>query len=227
MAEEDAKGPGPSDDLPRADDALEDGYVSNADDDASGESDDLVDAEAGQELDDDLSTPEPFDVVDEEAEELTASSDDEESAADEVQIDDPEQLEDAEADAAQAESSEPRKTSRPARKKKSTAAAATDEDAAEAEAASSVATKTRANAPLKKNAPTRSRAEAEAKDAPKKGGIGTFIGQVVQELKKVVWPTGAQLRQYFIVVLVFVLFMIAFIGLIDMLFTWLTVKWFG
>jgi len=42
-----------------------------------------------------------------------------------------------------------------------------------------------------------------------------FVNQSVQELKKVVWPTGAQLRQFFIVVLVFVLFMIALVSLLD------------
>ena len=79
----------------------------------------------------------------------------------------------------------------------------------------------------KKNRPTRSRAQATVSDAPKKTSLGMFVSQVVQELKKVSWPTSAQLWQYFIVVLVFVLFMIAFIGLLDLLFGWLMLKLFS
>jgi len=83
------------------------------------------------------------------------------------------------------------------------------------------------NAPVKKNRPTRSRAEATALDAPKKTGPVQFVGQVVQELKKVSWPTSSQLLQFFLVVLIFVVFMIAFIGLLDVLFGWLMLKLFS
>jgi preprotein translocase subunit SecE len=49
-------------------------------------------------------------------------------------------------------------------------------------------------------------------------GIGLFLRQVVAELRKVIWPTRDQLVTYFVVVLVFVLFMIAFVSVLDLAF---------
>jgi preprotein translocase subunit SecE len=46
----------------------------------------------------------------------------------------------------------------------------------------------------------------------------TFMRQVVAELRKVVWPTQEQLVTYFLVVMVFVLFMIAVVSLLDLAF---------
>lgn len=46
----------------------------------------------------------------------------------------------------------------------------------------------------------------------------TFIRESVGELRKVVYPTGQQLVNYFIVVLIFVLFIIAFVSLLDLAF---------
>ena len=46
----------------------------------------------------------------------------------------------------------------------------------------------------------------------------TFLRQVVAELRKVVWPTQQQLVTYFLVVLVFVLVMIAYVSLLDVAF---------
>lgn len=43
-----------------------------------------------------------------------------------------------------------------------------------------------------------------------------FVKQSVGELRKVVYPTGQQLVNYFIVVLVFVLFVIAYVSLLDL-----------
>jgi preprotein translocase subunit SecE len=43
----------------------------------------------------------------------------------------------------------------------------------------------------------------------------TFYRQVVAELRKVVWPTQQQLITYFIVVLVFVLALIAYVSVLD------------
>ena len=43
-----------------------------------------------------------------------------------------------------------------------------------------------------------------------------FIRQSVGELRKVVYPTGQQLGNYFLVVLVFVLFVIAYVSLLDL-----------
>jgi preprotein translocase subunit SecE len=46
-------------------------------------------------------------------------------------------------------------------------------------------------------------------------GLGLFLRQVIAELRKVIWPTRDQLVTYFAVVLVFVLFMIAFVSVLD------------
>ena len=50
----------------------------------------------------------------------------------------------------------------------------------------------------------------------KRTSIPTFYRQVVAELRKVVYPTQEQLVTYFIVVMVFVLFMMALITLLDL-----------
>ena len=44
----------------------------------------------------------------------------------------------------------------------------------------------------------------------------TFYRQVIAELRKVVWPTQEQLVTYFLVVLVFVLVMIAYVSVLDL-----------
>ena len=49
-------------------------------------------------------------------------------------------------------------------------------------------------------------------------GVGLFLRQVIAELRKVIWPTREQLVTYFMVVLAFVLFMIAFVSLLDYAF---------
>lgn len=54
-----------------------------------------------------------------------------------------------------------------------------------------------------------------------------FYRQVVAELRKVVWPTRKQLSTYFVVVLTFVLFIIAFVSLLDLAFGWAMFKIFG
>ena len=225
MAEEEAKGP---EALPAEGDELEAGYqaaeddVSKADEpltptvDETVEEDadtvepdeegiDVVDAPSGAELGEgDLPEPEAFEVDDEEAEELEDEQDD----LDDI---DEAQLEEAEEDAAQAKSPAPVATKsakdRPTRKP-----------------AATPSFQATAKVPEKKNRPTRTRAEATALDAPKKTTLGTFISQVVQELKKVVWPSSAQLWQYFVVVLIFVLVIIAFIGVLDYAFG-LLVMW--
>ncbi len=47
-------------------------------------------------------------------------------------------------------------------------------------------------------------------------GPVTFVKQSVAELRKVVYPTGSQLGNYFVVVLIFVLFIIAYVSLLDL-----------
>ena len=51
--------------------------------------------------------------------------------------------------------------------------------------------------------------------ADKRTSLPTFYRQVIAELRKVVYPTQQQLITYFIVVMVFVLFMMAFISALD------------
>ncbi len=58
--------------------------------------------------------------------------------------------------------------------------------------------------------------DSKAGDAHKRTSIPTFYRQVVAELRKVVYPTQEQLVTYFIVVMVFVLFMMALITLLDL-----------
>lgn len=54
-----------------------------------------------------------------------------------------------------------------------------------------------------------------------------FVRESVAELKKVVWPTSSQLQQYFVVVLVFVLIMIAIVAALDLGFGTLMLKFLG
>ena len=47
---------------------------------------------------------------------------------------------------------------------------------------------------------------------------GTFLRQVVAELRKVVWPTQQQLITYFFVVLVFVIVLMTLVSVLDLAF---------
>jgi len=53
--------------------------------------------------------------------------------------------------------------------------------------------------------------------APRTGPV-KFVKESVGEMRKVVYPTGQQLLNYFVVVLVFVLFVITFVSLLDLAF---------
>jgi preprotein translocase subunit SecE len=55
-------------------------------------------------------------------------------------------------------------------------------------------------------------------DVAKKERTGPikFVRESIGELRKVVYPTGQQVIQYFVVVLVFVLFVIAYVSLLDL-----------
>jgi preprotein translocase subunit SecE len=66
---------------------------------------------------------------------------------------------------------------------------------------------TRSTTPVSSSGPDRGRTSA-----------GTFLRQVVAELRKVVWPTQQQVVTYFIVVMVFVLVMMAIISALDFAF---------
>lgn len=219
----------------------------------------------GEDLAHDLADPEPFEVVDDEAEELGSGDAEAEAASGsatvvageapeaepeptgrldpaeleagrpattgeepagdaEDGIDDPAQLADAEAVAVAA------KSTRPAKRKKAAAGTvgeATAEDETGHPVTSRPARKTAtATAPARKTARTPSRKES----APAPGKRTTpaqFVRESVAELRKVVWPTGTQVQQYFLVVLVFVLFIIAFVGLLDLGLGWLLLKLLG
>jgi preprotein translocase subunit SecE len=70
----------------------------------------------------------------------------------------------------------------------------------------------------------------QAKSEPGLGPIaktGLFYRQVVAELRKVIWPTREQLTTYWAVVLVFVLFVMAIVSLLDLGIGWLMFKIFG
>ena len=78
-------------------------------------------------------------------------------------------------------------------------------------------TRERRPGPQAKGSPT------PARDRPDKvrrtGPVG-FVRESVGELRKVVYPTGPQLLNYFVVVLVFVLFVIAYVSLLDLGMGW-------
>jgi preprotein translocase subunit SecE len=54
--------------------------------------------------------------------------------------------------------------------------------------------------------------------ADKRTSLPTFYRQVIAELRKVVYPTQEQLITYFLVVMVFVIFMMTFVSLLDLAF---------
>jgi preprotein translocase subunit SecE len=56
---------------------------------------------------------------------------------------------------------------------------------------------------------TRRRDEPRAQQA---GGVGQFLRDVYDELRKVVWPTGGELYRYTLVVIVTVVILGVFIG---------------
>ncbi len=70
---------------------------------------------------------------------------------------------------------------------------------------------------------TPKRAPTTKRDQPVKRERTTpikFLRQSIAELRKVVYPTGPQLINYFVVVLVFVLFVIAYVSLLDLGIGW-------
>ena len=59
------------------------------------------------------------------------------------------------------------------------------------------------------------------------GRIALYNRQVVGELRKVIWPTRNELVTYTIVSITFIVSMVAFVGLLDYLFTKGAFKVFG
>jgi preprotein translocase subunit SecE len=75
-----------------------------------------------------------------------------------------------------------------------------------------------------KGAPTTKR---DQRVKPERTGPVKFVRQSIGELRKVVYPTGQQLINYFVVVLVFVLFVIAYVSLLDLGLGWAIFKIFS
>ena len=77
----------------------------------------------------------------------------------------------------------------------------------------------RAGTSDKKGVATPKRASATAVKKPNLfARLGRFLREVVAELRKVIWPTRNQMVTYTIVVIVFVAFMVALVGVLDLLF---------
>jgi preprotein translocase subunit SecE len=81
--------------------------------------------------------------------------------------------------------------------------------------------------PAKKDHATPKQSAGSAKAHRKRTTPVSFVRESAGELRKVVWPTASQLRQYFVVVLVFVLLVVAYVSALDLLFGWSLLKIFG
>jgi len=172
----------------------------------------------GELLGEDLVEPEPYEVAadETEAEELDQSGVTGQTVADEdapVEIDDPAQLSAAETVAQKARSSRPVRSG--------------DTAAQKARSSRPVRKSTVASTTTPKGAPTPARKRGSQAVADRPSGPIEFVGESVEELKKVVWPTWSQVQQYFWAVLVFVLIVITYVGLLDLGFGWVLLKLFG
>jgi preprotein translocase subunit SecE len=58
--------------------------------------------------------------------------------------------------------------------------------------------------------------KAVRKDKAERTSVPTFYRQVIAELRKVVYPTRDQLVTYFTVVMIFVIFMMALVSVLDL-----------
>ena len=94
---------------------------------------------------------------------------------------------------------------------------------------SKVVARTTAKAPVKKTTATKKRAKAERDeyDPYRAKNPAQFVRQSAAELKKVVWPSWGELTVLFSAVLLFVLFIIAYVMLLDNGFGWALLSLFG
>jgi len=76
-------------------------------------------------------------------------------------------------------------------------------------------------------APQRRQAQVAERAPGPLARLGLFYRQIVTELRKVVWPTRAQLLTYTSVVIVFVTIMIAYVSGLDYGLGWVMLKIFG
>lgn len=81
--------------------------------------------------------------------------------------------------------------------------------------------------PVKKDSSTPRRERRRSVEVRHRTSPAQFTRESVEELKKVVWPTPIQVRQYFTVVLIFVLFIILYVGLLDLGFGALLLRLLG
>ena len=76
--------------------------------------------------------------------------------------------------------------------------------------------------PIEKVDDTKAKAKRARKTGPEKGRpnplafVWGYLQQVVAELRKVIWPNRKQMVNYTAVVLVFLVFMVALIGVVDL-----------
>lgn len=79
--------------------------------------------------------------------------------------------------------------------------------------------------PIEKAGESKDGGKGKAKTAKKTGPEGrrnpiafvwTYLQQVIAELRKVIWPNRKQMVNYTTVVLVFLVFMVALIGIVDL-----------
>ncbi len=90
-----------------------------------------------------------------------------------------------------------------------------------------LATGTKA-APTKNGGPTKT--AKKSADGPSRNPLTfvmTYLKQVVAELRKVIWPNRKQMVSYTTVVLIFLAFMVALIGLVDLGLAKLVMTVFG
>jgi preprotein translocase subunit SecE len=97
----------------------------------------------------------------------------------------------------------------------------------DAEGVSDATTETKA-AVTKNGAPTKTAKKvAERPSRNPLTYIWTYLAQVVAELRKVIWPNRKQMVSYTTVVLIFLAFMVALIGLVDLGLAKLVMQVFG
>lgn len=87
--------------------------------------------------------------------------------------------------------------------------------------------RTRTTAPVRKKTVQQAGADPVATAGTERSTPVKFVAESIGELRKVVWPTGSQLQQYFVVVLVFVLFIMTIVSLLDLAFGWVILSVFG
>lgn len=107
---------------------------------------------------------------------------------------------------------------------------ADDEDGESGSALTTPASPGSARAAARRAAARAGTSEKKGEATPKRGStttvkkpnpfarLGRFLREVVAELRKVIWPTRNQMVTYTIVVIVFVAFMVALVGVLDLLF---------